>query len=219
MQCLRQHPTSSLFPHSLLTAWPHRRYISRHGPQEERASLGEHLERYRWLIVAIFAVPLFSGIVYLISDRLSDPDPLAIQPGAPADMRVYITGAVANPGVYPLEDGSRWIDALEAAGGPADDANLAGVNLSRRAQDEDQIIVPSLSGGVVAGESRAPLININTASDLELMSLPGIGEVRAQDIIDSRTSDGPFTSIEDLRSRELVPESVFEDIAPRITTN
>jgi competence protein ComEA len=181
--------------------------------------LGERLERYRWLVVAVFAVPLLSGVAYLISDRLSDPDPLTIEPAAPADMRVYVTGAVRNPGVYPLQDGSRWIDALDAAGGAADDANLAGVNLARRAQDEDEIIVPYLAQGVVAGESRAPLVNINTASDADLASLPGIGEVRAERIIESRTNDGPFASPEDLLSRNLVPESVFADIAPLVTTN
>ena len=71
----------------------------------------------------------------------------------------------------------------------------------------------------VSGVSRAPLININTADDLELMSLPGIGEVRAADIVRSRTANGPFAAIEDLLTRKLVSKSVFDDISPLITVS
>jgi competence protein ComEA len=79
-------------------------------------------------------------------------------------------------------------------------------------------VVPSLSGGTaVAGVSQSPLVNINTATQTELEDLPGIGEVRAGAIIQSRTVDGPFGAVEDLLSREIVPESVFQDIAPLIS--
>jgi competence protein ComEA len=179
----------------------------------------DQLERYRWLIVAVLAVPLLSGVAYLLNDRLSGPDELRIttDEGVPTDIRVYITGAVQNPGVYPLTDGDRWIDALEAAGGAASNADLNAVNLSRRAQDEDHIFVPAQGSGAVAGASQSPLININTADEAELESLPGIGEVRARSIVQSRTSDGPFASIDDLVVRKVIPESVFTEIAPLIT--
>jgi competence protein ComEA len=188
--------------------------------------LADQLERYRWLIVAVFCVPLLSGIAYLLSERLDDPPELQISESQPipSDIRVYITGAVQNPGVYSVKDGERWIDAVEAAGGPADDADLNGVNLSRRAQDEDHIFVPALGGAnvggaaaLVAGASQGPLININTADEAELESLPGIGEVRARNIVQSRTAEGPFGSIEDLLARQVIPESVFNDIASLIT--
>ncbi len=181
--------------------------------------MADQLERYRWLIVALLAVPLLSGIAYLLNDRLSDPDELQInqEQDIPTDIRVYITGAVQNPGVYAVNDGDRWIDALEAAGGATSEADLNGVNLSRRAQDEDHIFVPALGSGAVAGASQAPLININTAGEAELQSLPGIGEVRAKSIVQSRTSNGPFSSIEDLLTRNIISESVFADIAPLIT--
>ena len=179
----------------------------------------DQLERYRWLIVSVLAVPLLSGIAYLLNDRLTDPAELQISTtaGVPADLRVYITGAVQNPGVYPLQDGDRWIDALEAAGGPAADADLNAVNLSRRAQDEDHIFVPAQGSGAVAGASQGPLININTAAEAELQSLPGIGEVRARNIVQSRTSEGSFGSIDELLARKVIPESVFQEIAPLIT--
>lgn len=181
--------------------------------------MSELLERYRWLIVALFAVPLLSGVFLLIEDRLDDPGPLVVQTGdtSIADIRVYVTGAVENPGVYSVPDGSRWIDALEAAGGATADANLDGVNLARRVNDEDQIVVPLLGQALVAGATQSPLVNINTAGESLLESLPGIGEVRASTIIRSRDTDGPYTSIEDLRDRDLIPNSVFDDIADLIS--
>jgi competence protein ComEA len=181
----------------------------------------DQLERYRWLVVALFAVPLVVLVGFLISDRLSNPEPLVLNTAdiPPTDIRVYITGAVVQPGVYPMEDGARWIDALEVAGGPAEDADLTGVNLSRRVRDEDQIIVPRIGEApvTVAGAAQGPLINVNTASQSELESLPGIGPVRAGNIIASRTAEGPFSSVEDILERRLVPASVFENILPLIT--
>lgn len=181
--------------------------------------MSEALERYQWLIVALLAVPLLSGIIFLATDRLNDPDPVEVRTGdtSISDIRVYISGGVENPGVYAVPEGARWIDALEAAGGPTDDANLEAINLARRVQDEDRIIVPVQGGPVAAGASQPPLIDINTASQSELETLPGIGEVRASAIIHSREIDGLFGSVEDLRDREIIPDSVFEDIADLIT--
>lgn len=181
--------------------------------------MSDFIERYRWFIVAIFAVPLLSGVIYLIQDRLDGPDPIEVRARDQtiSDIRVYISGGVHNPGVYALPDGSRWIDALEAAGGPADNANLDAINLARRVQDEDRIIVPIFGGPVAAGESQAPLIDINTASESQLKELPGIGDVRAAAIIRSRETDGPFATIDDLRDRDIIPGSVFENIAELIT--
>jgi competence protein ComEA len=62
-------------------------------------------------------------------------------------------------------------------------------------------------------------VNINTAGEAELESLPGIGEVRARSIVQSRTADGPFGAIEDLVARQVIPESVFADIASLITVS
>jgi competence protein ComEA len=180
----------------------------------------EQLERYRWLIVALLAVPLLSGVIYLAADRLDDPEPLEIVAGdatTTGDIRVYVTGAVLNPGVYSLPEGSRWIDAIEAAGGPADGADLDAVNLARRVQDEDQIVVPILGGVAVAGATQGPLVNINTASEAELTDLPGIGETRARAIIRSRTEEGPFHTVDELLDRKLIPKSVFEDILDLVT--
>ena len=192
----------------------------RHRARLEGPTLAEQLERYRWLIVAIFSIPLVAGVVFLVERRLDDPDPPIVRSSSEpiADIRVYVTGAVQNPGVYPLTEDSRWVDAIEAAGGFAPDANPEAVNLARRVQDEDHIVVPRAGQPVAAGVSQGPL-DINSASESDLISLPGIGEERARRIVASRAQDGPFSTPEDLLARELVPESVFEDIAAFITVS
>ena len=180
--------------------------------------MADKLEGYRWFIVALLALPLLGGIFLLAKDRLSDPAELQItNTDVPADIRVYISGAVQNPGVYPLKDGDRWIDALEVAGGPSEGADLDAVNLSKRVQDEDQIFVPAQGEDSPATNGQKPLVNINTANEAELQALPGIGEVRARGIVQSRTTEGPFASVEDLLTRKVVPQSVFADTEPLIT--
>ncbi|MFQ5880535.1 MAG: helix-hairpin-helix domain-containing protein, partial [Dehalococcoidia bacterium] len=176
------------------------------------------LERYRWWFVSVLAVPLLVGIGFLLNQRLSGPDPLEIRtdggpPSANSPIAVYVTGAVASPGVYTLGDGDRVVDAIEAAGGPTADADLVAINLARRLLDEDQIVVPRL--GVLGASASPQRININTAPVELLDALPGIGEVRSQRIVDSRTSDGPFARPEDLVERKLIPASVYEQIKDR----
>jgi competence protein ComEA len=178
------------------------------------------IERYRWLVVVLLAVPLIFAIGWLLRERWSDPDPLVIQTSdiPAAQVEVYVAGAVVHPGVYPLDAGSRWIDALDAAGGPTGDADLTAINLAKRAADEDQIVVPSRKTAV-AGESRTPaaIVNLNTADQKTIEQLPGIGETRAQAIIHSRETDGDFQQPEDIVLRDLIPASVFEDIAALVT--
>ncbi len=135
---------------------------------------------------------------------------------------------VATPfvlAVWSRKDGNGFArTALEAAGGPTEDADLEAINLARRLYDEDQVMVPRRGQVVspgrpvsqVAGSSMGR-ININTASAELLDTLPGIGEVYSQRIIDSRTSNGPFERVEDLLERRLIPRSTFEKIKDLIT--
>jgi competence protein ComEA len=133
-------------------------------------------------------------------------------------MEVYITGAVEEPGVYEVPDGARVVDLLYEAGGPADNANLEAVNLAARLHDEDQVRVPRQGEAVsdVAGAATGA-ININTASASELDALPGIGEVYSQRIVDSRTGDGPYRSVDDLMARGIIPRATFEQIRELVT--
>jgi competence protein ComEA len=172
------------------------------------------LQRYQWLVLAVAALPLIATIALLLADRLSQPRPLELDLATvPAqDVRVYVTGAVRAPGVYPLAEGARWIDALQAAGGPTDDADLAALDLARHAYDEDTVLVPRL-GQAVASATQSPLIDLNAATADVLSTLPGIGEVRAAAIVASRQADGPFASVDELLERDLIPASVYEQIA------
>jgi competence protein ComEA len=181
--------------------------------------LAETLERYRWVIVALFIIPLIGGIIFLVDKRVGDDPPLLVtETDEPlSDLRVYVTGAVINPGVYPLPENARWADAVLAAGGFTDDANPEAINLARRVNDEDHILVPRAGQAFAAGVSQGPLININTASEAELMSLPGIGEARARSILASRTSSGLFASTDELLVRDLIPNSTYDDIVALIT--
>lgn len=134
---------------------------------------------------------------------------------------VYVTGAVASPGVYTLHDGDRVEQAVAAAGGFAEDADPERINLARRLRDEDQVTVPRIgepaAPGADAAAGAAALLDLNVATADQLEALPGIGEVYAARIIESRTSAGPFSSPDDLVARKLVPASTLERIRPYIT--
>jgi len=181
------------------------------------------VERYRWLVIGLMAAPLLILIGVSVDRQLQGPQPLEInlaETPAASEIQVYVAGAVNRPGVYYLNDGDRWIDAVEAAGGPTVEADVEAVNLALRLHDEDQVLVPRLGEQAVLASAQAPqneLVDINSASTAVLDSLPGIGEVRSQNIVDSRQRDGPFSRIEELVERKLIPQSVFDQIRELIT--
>lgn len=141
---------------------------------------------------------------------------------------VFVTGRVKNPGVYELKEGSRVIDAIAMAGGYEDDAYDAILNLASLLQDEDMIYVPSFSEieendgsnvkvtSVSNKSSTADLVNINKASKEELMTLPGIGESKAEKIINYRAENGPFSSPEGIMQISGIKDGLFNKIKDRI---
>lgn len=177
-------------------------------------------DRLRWLLAAALAMAGVALGVWVLAGRDSGQKTVEIR-YQPADIRVYVAGAVQRPGVYPLQDGDRVLDAVNAAGGFADGADQLAVNLAQRVHDEDKVVVPrqgETPPTVVtqASGSSSQLIDINTATAEQLDGLPGIGPAYSQRIIDSRVSDGPFVSPDDLLTRKLVPRSTFEKIRPLI---
>ena len=137
---------------------------------------------------------------------------------------VDVTGAVVTPGVYRLDAGARVGDAIDAAGGfsPRVDADRVGteLNLAATLADGQQIRVPSrddatggTQGGSGGGSGGAPgsVIDLNSATQAELESLPGIGPVTAGKIIESR-GGSPFRTIDELRERGLVGQKTFDSI-------
>lgn len=117
---------------------------------------------------------------------------------------VHVAGAVHEPGLYRLKDGSRVADALARAGGATRKANLEAVNLAAPLVDGEQVLVPrrtpALAGGSAAVGSDQPAgpVSLSAATVDQLDELPGVGPVTAQKIVDYRTSHGTFRSVEDL---------------------
>ncbi len=143
---------------------------------------------------------------------------------------VHVAGSVAEPGVVTLAAGSRVDDALEAAGGTKGDADLASINLARPLVDGEQVYVPEPGeagggaavpgGGTVPGGGAAPAggkIDLNSADATTLETLPGVGPVLAQRIVDWRTEHGGFSSVDELGEVSGIGEKTFADLAPEVT--
>ena len=143
---------------------------------------------------------------------------------ASGEVVVHVAGAVSSPGVYTLPADSRVDDAVRAAGATAD-ADLSQLNLAQKLADGQKITVPVAGATPADGSSAATtadsdnggLININTATQEELESLPSIGEVRAQAIIAYREEHGGFRTIDELMEVSGIGEKIFADISPHIT--
>lgn len=133
---------------------------------------------------------------------------------------VDVAGAVAHPGVYRLAAGSRIADAVAAAGGATDEADLDALNKAAPVRDGQRVYLPRPGESVPAGSvgTDAQLkIDVNHATAAELEALPGIGPTIAARIVRSRGSH-PFTRIEELQTRGLVTARVFADIKDLVTT-
>ena len=135
---------------------------------------------------------------------------------------VHVSGCVANPGLYELEEGSRLASAIEAAGGFTEDAACDSVNLARRLEDGEMVVVLPMSAGSGANEeipevkTASSLININTATAEELEQLPGIGPSTAQKIVSDRMANGSFKSPDDLKRVTGIGDKKFETISALI---
>lgn len=158
-----------------------------------------------------------------------------------AKIFVQIAGAVKTPGVYEMNDGDRVFQVIEKAGGLSDDAYESSVNQAKKVSDGDFIRIYTkteaeiyMKDGTLAGliedgssdgtlseegtsDAGTNLINLNTASKEELMTLPGIGATRADDIIAYRSDNGAFKSIDDIKNISGIKEKAFTKIKDLIT--
>lgn len=164
----------------------------------------------------------------------TEPVPLAVPapgPGSaspsPTVLLVDVAGWVRRPGVYEFREGARIVDAIEAAGGARPGAALEMLNLAAPLADGTQVLVvkagaapaPAPGAPAAPGAAGAPggLVNVNTASATELEALPGIGEVIAQRIVDHRTANGPFASVEELLEVSGIGEAILGSIRELVT--
>ena len=135
---------------------------------------------------------------------------------SPVDLIINVAGKVNNPGVYQLPQGSRVIDAIKAAGNPRNGVDISDINLARVLVDGEQILVgsPKPSSGKAATKKITidnPL-DINRATIRQLDTLPGIGPVTAQRIIDYRTKVGRINSVDELKKISGLGGAKFEEI-------
>ena len=139
---------------------------------------------------------------------------------------VDIKGTVKNPGVYQMKVGDRVKDALDAAGGLTAEADSQKVNLAKRLEDQMVIVVPKVgeeAEEIPAGETRKEAtkegkVNINTATVEELKTLKGVGEKKAEAIIEYRKKNGSFQTKEDLMKVRGIGKKLFESFQERIVT-
>lgn len=125
---------------------------------------------------------------------------------------VHVCGAVCKEGVYELPEGSRVFQAIEKAGGFRDDAAVSEVNQAELLEDATRIYIPTIAELLEAQSAKDGKININKASKEELMTLPGVGESRAESIIQYRNKQGPFKRIEDIMQISGIKEALFQKI-------
>ena len=130
---------------------------------------------------------------------------------------VYVCGNVNKPDVYELNLGSRMFEVIELAGGFTDNADYSSLNLAMVLKDGMRLYVPAIgensdSQSIIEDSDDNKLVNINNADISELMTLPGVGEAKAKDIITYREKNGSFKRIEDIMNISGIKEAAFEKL-------
>jgi competence protein ComEA len=192
------------------------------------------------LVVVVAATMAGAGLWYVrslpkpvqVATTVQPQAATAAEPGAPGasptgpPIIVDVTGWVHQPGVYEFVQGDRVIDAVERAGGPRKGADLSVLNLAAPLTDGTQVIIQkrgaagpaaAVPGSTGSAPSGGSLINVNSASATELEALSGIGEVLAAAIVDYRTDNGPFASVDDLESVSGIGPATLEEIRDQVT--
>ncbi len=162
----------------------------------------DNLNRF-WLLcsgILILIIVVSATVIWFHRDR-GQPLEVTLSEPSPFTGQIYIDGAVANPGTYPLNAQDNVSSLLAAAGGPSSDARPG----------EVQLHVPSAETG-----SATQKVDINHAEAWLLESLPGIGTVKAQAIIDYRVQNGPFQGVDELTKVPGITQSVLDKIRPFI---
>ncbi len=170
--------------------------------------------------VVVPASPRPAGDLVSVS---ADPSPSSSASGGGGSVTVDVAGKVRRPGIAVLDPGSRVVDALEAAGGARAGVDLTDLNLARVLVDGEQILVgvaaPSGVAATMTGGTSpvSDLVNLNTADQVALESLPEVGPVTAQSILAWRSEHGAFTSVDQLLDVDGIGEVTLAKLAPYVT--
>ncbi|WP_258064900.1 MULTISPECIES: ComEA family DNA-binding protein [unclassified Pseudoclavibacter] len=162
--------------------------------------------------------------------QLSATEPPAGVPSSEGStLLVHVVGAVTSPGVYEVPSTARVVDGIAAAGGLADDADPSLLNMARTLVDGEQLRVPRIGeapsepvGGEAApagagGAAGGGLVNLNTASAVELEELPRIGPAMSSRIIDHREQNGGFGAVEELKEVAGIGDATYEGLVDLVT--
>lgn len=186
------------------------------------------------VIVSVVAPHGASGQIKAVTVQTGRGAPSTSAPTGTASatvLYVHVLGAVARPGLYELQTGTRVVDAIAAAGGFANDADHGGVNLARVLSDGEQLVVPKIGEAPPAGPAAAPSgpsggtwaapgtkLNLNTATESELETLPRIGPAMAARIVQWRKDNGRFSTVDDLMNITGIGDKTFEALKDLVTT-
>jgi len=203
-------------------------YTAAHGHPLEVEPFVDGVEGRRWATrgrvaaVAAAALLVLGAVVVLraVQETPSVVVPAAagatvgVAPAAAPEIVVHVVGEVLQPGLVHLPAGARLADAIDAAGGAGPEADLAAINLARVLTDGEQVVVPRpgeqpQSAGGPGGD---PAVDLNAAAIADLDTLPGIGPVLAQRIVDWRTEHGAFTAVDELAEVRGIGSSLLEGL-------
>ena len=213
---------------------------------KENKAISDFLEEYgpqirKMAVICLVGLVLFAGFSLFRGQDTGEPERSSGDPGtsdvyaadgtlSDGTIFVDIGGAVKNPMLAELPDGSRVDDAIQAAGGLRQEADMTNINRAEFLVDGQKIFIPSLAldedGNVIEGASQAgsystagtsDKVNINTADSTQLQTLSGVGPATAQKILDYRQSNGSFSSIEDIKNVSGIGDKTFEKLKDHIT--
>ena len=181
-------------------------------------------------IVGLVAAVAVAYALFQALDERSAPPIVIEDAAATLPVVVEVRGEVQAPGVYELLPGARLQDAIAAAGGLTEDADLSTVNLARRLRDGELVVIlgvlhpgstpqiPTAGSGAAATDDPRARININTATADALEALPGVGDVTAARIIAYREQNGPFRSVDDLIHVQGISDRTIDGFRALVTT-
>ena len=177
-------------------------------------------------------------------DILQNETDIEIEQEETTKIIIHVTGLVKNEGIVQIEEGGRIADAVDAANGFSEDADISQINLAYQLEDGQKIYIPSINDEKIGEEEKVlqkeyvtdeagddiiledeisnvkskkdEKININTADQIELEEIPGVGESTAQKIIEYRETNGKFKTIEDIKNVNGIGESKFENMKEKI---
>ena len=180
----------------------------------------------RWMplaLVLLFMLALAGGIALLVQRGNGGGVEVSLpQATQTPTLQAYMAGAVSRPGVYTFSDGDRLVDLLRMAGGPVDDADTAGLNMALRLRDEGHYYVPTVGEtppvtSPVSASGAGDVIDLNAATPQVLETLPGIGAVKAQAIVDHRETVGRFATVEEVLQVAGIGPATLNGIKDHVT--